>query len=107
MTGLPTPLREYVGRLGVSSSREGPYMRRGSRTTNRPLARWDFNCHSWPRPGPGHVSGDVSFIHPLAPSNVHRSAQQAGSAWSRDQDKLHEYLRDPKCAGHTFRPIFF
>jgi hypothetical protein len=29
-------LREYAGRIGFSSSREGPYMRRGFRTTNRP-----------------------------------------------------------------------
>jgi hypothetical protein len=99
-------LREYAGRLGFSSSREGPYMRRGSRTTNRPRARWDFHCHI--RPGPGHVLGDVSFIHPLAPSYVHRSAEQAGSAArSRDQEKLNEYLRDHNCPGHTFRPISF
>jgi hypothetical protein len=81
-------------------------MRLGSGTTNRPRARRAFHCHI--RPGSGHVLGDVSFIHLLAPSYVRRSAQQAGSAaQSRDQDKLQEYLRDPKCPGHTFRPIYF
>jgi hypothetical protein len=79
-------------------------MRRGSRTSNRRRARWDFHCHI--RPGPGVVPGDASFIHVLAPSNVRRSAQQAGSAaWSRSQDKLQEYLRDHNCPGHIFRPI--
>jgi hypothetical protein len=52
---------QYAGRLGFSSSRDVPHMRRGSRTTNRPRARWDFHCHI--RPGLGHVLGDVSFIH--------------------------------------------
>jgi hypothetical protein len=81
-------------------------MRRGSCTTDRPLARWDFHCHI--RPGPGHILGGVSFIHPLAPSYAHRSAQQAGgAARSRNQEKLNEYLREHNCPGHTFRPISF
>jgi hypothetical protein len=99
-------LREYARRLVFSSTREGPYMRWGSRTTNRPRDRWDLHCHI--RPGPGHVFGDVSIIHPLAPSYVRRSALQACSAArSRDQDKLQEYLRDHNCPGHSFRPISF
>jgi hypothetical protein len=99
-------LRKYAGRLGFSSSCEGPHIRRGSRTTNRPRDRWDFHCHI--RPEPGHISEDVSYINPLAPSYVRPSAQQAGSAARcRDQDKLQEYLRDHNCPGHTFRPISF
>jgi hypothetical protein len=37
-------LRESVGSLGFTSSREGAYMRWGSRITNPSRARWDFRC---------------------------------------------------------------
>jgi hypothetical protein len=59
-------LREFVGRLGFSSSREGRYSRLAPRIPNRPPARWDFHCNL--RPGPGHVLANVSFIHPVAAS---------------------------------------
>jgi hypothetical protein len=57
-------LREFVGRLGFSSSREGRYSGLAPRTANRTQALWDFHCKL--RPGPGHVLADVSLIHPLA-----------------------------------------
>jgi hypothetical protein len=99
-------LREYAGRLGFGSSREGSYMRRGSLTTNRPRARWDLHCHV--RPGPGHILADVSFIHPLAQTYLRRAAQEAGSAARlRDSQKVRDYLRDHNCPGHTFRPVSF
>jgi hypothetical protein len=51
-------LREHNGRFRFTSSHEGPYMRRGSCTTNSPRACWDLQCFI--RPGPGHILGDVS-----------------------------------------------
>ena len=99
-------LRTHAGRLGFSSSREGSYMRRGSRTSNRPQARWDLHCHI--RPGAGHILVDVSYINPLAASYVRRSARQAGSAAQvRDAEKLRDYLHDHNCPGHTFRAVSF
>jgi hypothetical protein len=46
--------------------------------------------------------GDVSFNQVLAPSCVHRSAQQAGCAVvNLEQKKLQECLRDQDCPGQS------
>jgi hypothetical protein len=99
-------LRDFVGRMGFSSSREGRYSRLAPRTTNRPQARWDLHCHL--RPGPGHVLGDISFIHPLASSYVHLAARTPGHAAARrDADKRRDYYADHNCPGYMFRAISF
>jgi hypothetical protein len=66
-------LRVLVGRLGLSSSREGRYSRLAPSTPNRPQARWDFHCNL--RLGPSHVLADVSFSHPLAASYLRSAAE--------------------------------
>jgi hypothetical protein len=57
-------MREIVGCLGFSNSREGRYSRLAPRTPNSPEARWSLHCNM--RPAPGHFFADVSLIHPLA-----------------------------------------
>jgi hypothetical protein len=92
-------LREFVGRLGFSSRLAPP-------TANRPKVRWDFHCNL--RPGPGHVLGDVSFIHPLATSYPRAAARTRGHAaalW--DADKRREYYTDHACPGYACRAISF
>jgi hypothetical protein len=69
--------QEFVGRLGFSSSHEERYCRLAPSIPNRPQERWDFRCNL--RPGPGRILADVSFIHPLAASNVHSACRGAGS----------------------------
>jgi hypothetical protein len=99
-------LREFVGRLGFSSSREGPYSRLAPRTPNRPQPRWDFHCNL--RPGPGHVLADVSYIHPLAASYLRSTARTPGHAAAlRDADKRRDYYADHACPGYAFRAVSF
>jgi hypothetical protein len=99
-------LREFVGRLGFSSSREGRYSRLAPRTPNRAQARWDFHYNL--RPGPGHVLADVSFIHPLAASYIRSAARTPGHAAAlRDADKRRDYFADHNCPGDAFRAISF
>jgi hypothetical protein len=99
-------LRDFVGRLGFSSSREGRYSRLAPRTPHRPQARWDFHCVL--RPGPGHVLADVSFVHPMAASYVRQAARNPGHAAARrDADKRREYYADHNCPGYAFRPLSF
>jgi hypothetical protein len=99
-------LREFVGRLGFSSSREGRCFRLALRTPNRPQARWDFHCNL--RPGPGHVLADVSFIHPLAASYLRSVARTPGHAAAlRDADERRDYFADHKCPRYVFRAISF
>jgi hypothetical protein len=99
-SGTHSSITRVLDRLELSSSREGwrkTYMRRDSGATNRPRARWDFHCHNPPAPD-----------HPLSPSYMHHSARHTcGATTSRDQEKLHEYLRDHCCPGQSFRPISF
>jgi hypothetical protein len=99
-------LREFVGRLGFSSSRKGQYSRLAPRTTNRPQALWDFHCNL--RPGPGHVLADVSFIHPLAAAYLRSAARTPGHAAALgDADKRRDYYADHACPGYAFRALSF
>jgi hypothetical protein len=71
-----------------------------------PQARWDFHCNL--RPGPGHVLGVVSFIHPLATLYHHAAARTPGhvaSLW--DADKRQDYYADHACPRYAFRAISF
>jgi hypothetical protein len=99
-------LREFLGRLGFSSSREGRDSRLAHRTPNRSQARWDFHCNS--RPGPDHVLADVSFIHPVAASYIRSAARTPGHAAAlRDADKRRDSFADHICPGYAFRAISF
>jgi hypothetical protein len=99
-------LREFVGGLGFSSSRDGRYSRLAPRTPNRPQDRWDFHCNL--RPGPGHVLADVCVIHHLAASNLRSAARTPGHAAAlRDADKRRDYYADHACPGYAFRAISF
>jgi hypothetical protein len=83
---------ECVGRLGFSSSREGLHMHMHmhmhlrSCINHRPMACCDFHCHV--QPGPSHIMGDVSYIHPFAPSCANRSAWQACTVPARSFSHL-------------------
>jgi hypothetical protein len=99
-------LREFVGHLEFSSSREGRYSRLAPRTSNRPKERWDFHCNL--RPGPGQILANVSFIHPLAASYIHSAARTPGhDAALRDPAKRRHYFADPNCPGYAFRATSF
>jgi hypothetical protein len=98
-------LREFVGRLGFSSIREGRCSRPAPLTPNQPQARWDFHCSL--RPGPGHVLADVFFIHPLAASYLHSAACTPGHAAAGDADKHRDYNADHTCPGYVFRTKSF
>jgi hypothetical protein len=94
-------LREFVGRLGLTSSREGRYSWFAPRTPNRLQARWVFHCNL--RPGPGYVLADVSLIHPLAASYIRCPSRTPGHAAAlRDADKRRDYFADHNCPGYAF-----
>jgi hypothetical protein len=94
---------KYVGRLGFSYSCEGCYKRRDSRTINRP-GPWDFHCHI--RPGPGHIPGvSLSTTLSLPATGIARPSTPVAGNARRDQEKLHEYLQDHNCTGHSLRPV--
>jgi hypothetical protein len=99
-------LRELVGRLGLSSSRQGRHSRLAPHIPNRPRARWDFHCNL--RPGPAHILADVSFIHPLAASYIQCAACTLGHvAALRDADKRQDYFADHNYPDYAFCATFF
>jgi hypothetical protein len=128
-------LREFISRLGSSSSREGRYSQLAPRTANRPQASWDFHCNL--RPGPGVVAqmkeqylkptnttfqtcgtahllyllnldivpADVSFIHPLTSYLCSAACTPGHAVALRDADKHRDYYADHACPGYAFRSI--
>jgi hypothetical protein len=83
-------LREFVGRLGFASSREGQYSQLAPRNPNNAHACWDFHCNltscsSFPWLLP-------TFVPPPAP-------------W--DANKRQDYFADHNCPGYAFRAICF
>jgi hypothetical protein len=99
-------LREFVGRLGFSSSRKERYSRGAPRTPKRPQARWNFHynlCHRT-----GHVLDDVSFIQSLDSFYFRSAARTTGHAAAlRDADKRWDYFADHSCPGYALRAIPF
>jgi hypothetical protein len=66
---------------------------------------WDFHCNL--RPGPVHVLGDVSFIHPLA-AYLRSAARTSGHAAAlQDADKRRDCYADHACPDYAFRTISF